>query len=360
MRGVHHASRTNPIAAIATTIPPATGCAHGQRNELSTASSTARAVCTRHNITTPEKSSPAWVPRAAAYESRPPLAAIIGMAQTRAPMTAAPNAATRSFRRNPSLGITSASPSRGAVRRSVCERTPTANPATNAPRINVREAPRRAIAETTSACAATAAARPVMSLSGRSAVNQKSGAHAVTTVAHRARHSPASSSLTEAAVAAAGRPTSRPRLTPVASSSLAEAAGEGRLPSARKNAKRNTMSAAAREHAPDREPARLREPHARRPKHGGRRLSEGDEDGISGRMGLVLRDVEVGDAEGEIDRVDVFERRRQEPEVRRDEQERERRQGRAHGRDWNHTSRRRSASFRLPRRYPRRSIVTWA
>ena len=262
-------------------------------------------------------------------------------------MIAAPNAATRSFRRNPSFGITSARPSRGAVRRSVCERTPTANPATKAPRINVREAPRRAIAETTSACAATAAARPVMSLSGRSAVNQKSGAHAVTTVAHRARHSPASSSLPSAS----GLP-----------STLAGPRAARRRPAAQRAEEREEEhdERRPREHAPDREPARLRESHARRAKHGGRRLSEGDEDGISGRMGLVLRDVEVGDAEGEIDRVDVFERRRQEPEVRRDEQERERRKGCAHGQGWNHTSRRRSASFRLPRRYPRRSIVTWA
>src|SRR6185503_20516566 len=72
----------------------------------------------------------------------------------------------------------------------------------------------------------------------------------------------------------------------------------------------------AGDRAPDREPARLREMHARGPKEARRCLSEGDEYRIAGRMGLMARDVEVGDAEGEVDRVEVFEGRRKEPEVR--------------------------------------------
>ena len=39
--------------------------------------------------------------------------------------------------------------------------------------------------------------------------------------------------------------------------------------------------------------------------------------GISGRMRLMLRDVEVANAEGEIDRVEILERGRQQREVRR-------------------------------------------
>jgi hypothetical protein len=134
-------------------------------------------------------------------------------------MIAAPPAATRSFRRNRGCGMTSASPSSGAVSRKVWERTPIASPATKAPSINSRDAPRRAIAETISACAATAAARPVMSLSGRSAVNQKIGEHTVMTVAHSARRS-------------------------AASSRLDEAAGEGRPSNARKSSKSRNISAA--------------------------------------------------------------------------------------------------------------------
>ena len=61
-------------------------------------------------------------------------------------------------------------------------------------------------------------------------------------------------------------------------------------------------------------------------------------------------DVEVAHAEREVDRVDVFERRREEEQVRDQEQDGEapRVALRTDGRD--QTGRRRSASFRLPSR----------
>ena len=79
-----------------------------------------------------------------------------------------------------------------------------------------------------------------------------------------------------------------------------------------------------------------------------RRFSERDVDGIAGRMGPVCRDVEVANAEREIDRVDVFERRRQERHVREREDRAPARP--AHALERHDTGRRRSASFRLPRR----------
>ena len=39
------------------------------------------------------------------------------------------------------------------------------------------------------------------------------------------------------------------------------------------------------------------------------RLREQDEDGIARRVRLMARDVEVADAEREVDRVEIFERR---------------------------------------------------
>ena len=80
-----------------------------------------------------------------------------------------------------------------------------------------------------------------------------------------------------------------------------------------------------RDRAPDRQAARFRRRHAGRTQDRRRRFAKRDEDGISGRMRLVLRDVEVGDAQGEVDGVDVFEGRRQERNVGREEHQRERR-----------------------------------
>ena len=56
-----------------------------------------------------------------------------------------------------------------------------------------------------------------------------------------------------------------------------------------------------------------------------------DENGIPGWVGLMRGDVEVLHAEREIDRVDVFERAWEKWEVRRQEDERKRRDGCAHG-----------------------------
>ena len=80
-------------------------------------------------------------------------------------------------------------------------------------------------------------------------------------------------------------------------------------------------------------------------------FAERDEDRIAGRMRLMLGDVEVAHAEREVDRVDVFERRRQEERGARARNS----DARAPRRlcslaDADQTGRRRSASFRLPRR----------
>ena len=68
----------------------------------------------------------------------------------------------------------------------------------------------------------------------------------------------------------------------------------------------------------------------------------------------MFGDVEVANAEREVDRVDVFERRRRETAGAR---ARRPARGRAESRTDHWTGRSRSASFRLPRRYPCRSIV---
>jgi len=73
-----------------------------------------------------------------------------------------------------------------------------------------------------------------------------------------------------------------------------------------------------------------------------------DVDGIPRRMRLVPGDVELPDAQREIDGIEIFERARQEDEVRREEQQQERdgrRSLRAHSIGWSF-----SASFKLPRR----------
>jgi hypothetical protein len=58
-----------------------------------------------------------------------------------------------------------------------------------------------------------------------------------------------------------------------------------------------------------------------------RGLGERDENRVTGRMRLVRRHVEVNNSECEVNRVDIFERRRQEQEMRRQEDHRERRNG---------------------------------
>ncbi len=64
-------------------------------------------------------------------------------------------------------------------------------------------------------------------------------------------------------------------------------------------------------------------------------------------MRLVLRDVEVPDAQGEVDGIEILERGRQERNVGRKEDKRERRYRFA---QVGQMARRRSASFKLPSR----------
>ena len=65
-------------------------------------------------------------------------------------------------------------------------------------------------------------------------------------------------------------------------------------------------------------------------------------------MRSMACDVEVANAESEVDRIDVFESLRKKWRMRQEERERQRREGTAAHR----TGVRRSASFRLPSRYP--------
>ena len=78
-------------------------------------------------------------------------------------------------------------------------------------------------------------------------------------------------------------------------------------------------------------------------------LRERDEDGISGRVRLMFRRVEVVNPEGEVQRIDVFERRRQEDKVRDQEQHRE---AECPEQLWgdSQTCRRMKPSFKLPER----------
>ncbi len=73
-------------------------------------------------------------------------------------------------------------------------------------------------------------------------------------------------------------------------------------------------------------------------------------------MRAMGRDVEVADTEREIHRVDVFERGREEGNMRERENQRQRCQCALRTHD---TGRRRSASFKLPRRYPCKSRLTY-
>ncbi len=66
--------------------------------------------------------------------------------------------------------------------------------------------------------------------------------------------------------------------------------------------------------------------HARRGEQRGGPLGGGNEHGIPGRMRLVPGDVEIADAEHEVDPVDVGEGSRQARRVRDQKQEREREQ----------------------------------
>ena len=200
------------------------------------------------------------------------------------------------------------------MRNSVCARMPIASPATKPPRISARDAPRPAIADAMSACAPTA---------GRQAGHVAQRPQRREPEQRRARR--------RRRVAHQREPLAGPRAR-------------------RKNANSSSDQRAARR-ARSRSPARAapRRRRRRRAAAPSTTFRERDEDRIAGRMRLVARDVEVAHAEREVDRVDVFERRREEREVRAPGT------GAAsaatavlHGRT--QTGRSRSASFRLPRR----------
>src|SRR6476619_5811874 len=108
----------------------------GHRNEYITASIAAAFVRVVHNITTPEKSSPACDPSARAYSDRPPLAMISGTPHTTPPSAAATRAAIRLRPLKPLRGSTSASRNNGNVSSAVCERIPIARPARKPPQIS--------------------------------------------------------------------------------------------------------------------------------------------------------------------------------------------------------------------------------
>ncbi len=175
------------------------------------------------------------------------------------------------------------------------------------------------------ACAASARARPGRSLIGRTARYQNSG------------H--------EAAIAVAANAVDVER-----AQALAQAQRRRRLG---KTAEHDVETADRQQTAEQRQHRqRLGFDHRRcgiDAKAGNRRrdLAEENVDRIAGRMRPMGGDVEVADAEREVDRVDVFERWREERDMREREDQRQRGQRARRGHD---TGRRRSASFRLPRR----------
>ena len=131
--------------------------------------------------------------------------------------------------------------------------------------------------------------------------------------------------------------------------SVAHHARSSRPSSRRKNRNNAGNRGGAGERAPDRQPARRRGVHAGGAQHRGRHLRQRDEDGIAGRMRLMPRDVELADAEREIDRVEVLERPGQKA---RGARARKIRSSATPADRWrsHSTGRSLSASFRLPRR----------
>ena len=133
-------------------------------------------------------------------------------------------------------------------------------------------------------------AEPGMSLSGRSAVNQNSGDATTTSVASAARRS---------------------------------RVGIGRRAIQRFDASEQRHQRKHRQRAEQRAPAATTslasDGHDRV-----RQFAERDEDGISGRMRLMLRRIEIAHAEREVHRVEIFERRRKKREVRDEKDRRER------------------------------------
>src|SRR5439155_18159980 len=89
---------------------------------------------------------------------------------------------------------------------------------------------------------------------------------------------------------------------------------------------------------------------------GSEHAGDGNEDGIAGRVRLMAGDVEVANAKGEVDGIDVFERPGEEPEVRSNKERDQRTGSEPPGQC--HAGLSSNPSLRLPVRYPCKSIVT--
>ncbi len=183
-----------PTPASARTTPARMAESHGNTNVFSSANAATRGLRLVQSITTPEKSSPAWLPSAFRYPERPPLATTSGTAQTATPSAAAATDPMRIRSGTADPGSSRRVASRGAVSTTVWERIPIASPARNPPASSARGEGSRSAdqpagsARTTTDRAAIATHSPSTSLSGRSDVNQKSGDAAAIVAASAGRH----------------------------------------------------------------------------------------------------------------------------------------------------------------------------
>ena len=242
-----------------------------------------------------------------------------------------------------------ASASTGSVSHAACDRNPIASADTNAPSRMSRpdataeaedgDSPAaaaerwRTMAVRRMACAVSATARPAVSLIGRDAVIQNSGAIIVR------------------AVATTGRPSHSPTRN-----GRSRSGGWARPPSSASSAAKSRSRANA-DSAPNSAPQNARARGSLRTQVRG--LPEGHVDRIARRVRPMAAGIEVPQAEGEVDRIDVFERGREKRQVAGEEDERQnsrgppgpgappdRREQVRHGGP--HTGCRRTPSLRLP------------
>ena len=295
------ATRT-PQSAMATTIHPSGGAAHGPTSAAMMPSAIRRGVGLLRKISRPVNCSAAWPAKAARYCASPPLAMSSGIAHASTPIenvialpSSAPRrAASRAIEQHHARAAEASARSSACACRRRAPRSARRRQSIGPTRaIAAGSAPsarrRRTNADARHACAASAMPRPGMSLSGRSAVNQNSGDATTTSVASAARRSRSAS----AAVRSSASMLLKQRHQ-------------------RKHRQR------AEQGAPQRQRTGVGRPHRVR------QFAERDEDGISRRMRLMLRRIEVAHAEREVHRVEIFERRRQKRQVRDEENRRER------------------------------------
>ena len=209
--------------------------------------------------------------------------------------------------------------SSGAVRTTVCDRKPIARPARNAPASSARGAGSRADDR---------ASRQRPGDQDQSRDRDAQPGH----VAQRPQRGEPEQRR--------GRPPSRRRARAPRM--------RGRARATRR--RRSSRSAGAGERAPHRQAAHFRRRDTRRAQQRRGELAERDEQRISGRMRLVLRDVEVADAQREVDGVDVVERGRAARRGARARNSAASAGRRSRAVSGTQTGRRRSASLRLPRR----------